>query len=113
MPPSIAIRRSPHISRSPWSMGIRGVVLLVITGSLVTSYNKARAAIEIPVDNKARPDLLERPARLFLLCGSLIMDAAVPIPSTFGGRLLYLMLIVLSGSGRTLPRFNVSSGRTV
>lgn len=53
-------------------------VFLVITGSMLTSYNKARAAIEIPVDNKGWPDLLGKPARLFFLCVALIGDANLP-----------------------------------
>ena len=54
------------------------VVFLVITGSMLTSYNKARAAIEIPVDNKGWPDLLGKPARLFFPCVALIGDANLP-----------------------------------
>ncbi|CCF18314.1 putative CDP-diacylglycerol inositol 3-phosphatidyltransferase [Pseudorhizobium banfieldiae] len=54
------------------------VAFLVITGSMLTSYNKARAAIEIPVDNKGWPDLLAKPARLFFLCLALIGDANLP-----------------------------------
>ncbi|MDP3895807.1 MAG: CDP-alcohol phosphatidyltransferase family protein [Mesorhizobium sp.] len=53
-------------------------VFLVITGSMLTSYNKARAAIEIPVDNKGWPDLLGKPTRLFILCVALIGDANLP-----------------------------------
>jgi CDP-diacylglycerol--glycerol-3-phosphate 3-phosphatidyltransferase len=51
---------------------------LVITGSMLTSYNKARAAIEIPVDNKGWPDLLGKGVRLFCLCCALIGDATLP-----------------------------------
>jgi CDP-diacylglycerol--glycerol-3-phosphate 3-phosphatidyltransferase len=54
------------------------VAFLVITGSMLTSYNKARAAIEIPVDNKGWPDLMGKPARLFFLCAALIGDANLP-----------------------------------
>ncbi|MFU0507326.1 CDP-alcohol phosphatidyltransferase family protein [Pseudaminobacter sp. NGMCC 1.201702] len=54
------------------------VVFLVITGSMLTSYNKARAAIEIAVDNKGWPDLLGKPARLFFLCVALIGDSNLP-----------------------------------
>lgn len=53
-------------------------VFLVITGSMLTSYNKARAAIEIPVDNKGWPDLLGKPTRLFFLCVALIGDNTLP-----------------------------------
>lgn len=53
-------------------------VFMVITGSMLTSYSKARAAIEMPVDNKGWPDLLTRHRRLWLLCFALFGDAFVP-----------------------------------
>jgi CDP-diacylglycerol--glycerol-3-phosphate 3-phosphatidyltransferase len=57
---------------------------LVITGSMLTSYNKARAAIEIPVDNKGWPDLLGKGVRVFCLCCALIGDGVLPwlLPAT-------------------------------
>lgn len=51
---------------------------LVISGSMLTSYNKARTAIEIPVDNKAWPDFLSKPTLLFFLCVALIGDTSLP-----------------------------------
>lgn len=72
------------------------VVFFVITGSLLTSYHKARTAIEIPVNNKQWPDLLERPRRMWLLGAALILDWVCPVPEVLGGRLLYLVLIVLA-----------------
>jgi CDP-diacylglycerol--glycerol-3-phosphate 3-phosphatidyltransferase len=54
------------------------VSFLIISGSMLTSYNKARAAIEIPVDNKAWPDFLSKPTRLFFLCVALIGDTSLP-----------------------------------
>lgn len=67
-----------------WVLDAWLVAFLVITGSMLTSYNKARAAIEIPVDNKGWPDLLGKPARLFILCVGLIGDANLPwlLPGT-------------------------------
>jgi archaetidylinositol phosphate synthase len=79
-----------------WVNDYWSLIFFVTTGSLLTSYNKARTAIEIPVDNKSWPDLLERPARMWLLNGALILDDAIPIPAFLGGRLLHLMLIVLA-----------------
>lgn len=79
-----------------WVNGYWPVVFFVVTGSLLTSYNKARTAIEIPVDNKAWPDLLDRPRRMWLLCAALILDGAIPIPAALGGRPLYLVLIILA-----------------
>ena len=71
------------------------VIFFVTTGSLLTSYNKARAAVESHVENKSWPDLLERPTRMWLLNGALILDDAIPVPDFLGGRLLVLMLVVL------------------
>lgn len=51
---------------------------LVITGSMMTSYNKARAAIEIPVANKGWPDFFNKASRQFFLCFALIASHAVP-----------------------------------
>ena len=53
-------------------------VFLVMTGSLLISYNKARAALEVDIDNKGWPDLLEKPTRLFILCAALICDSSLP-----------------------------------
>jgi len=72
------------------------VVFFVVTGSLLTSYNKARTAIEILVDNKGWPDLLERPQRIWILCTALILDSVIPVPAAFGGRLLIVALVALA-----------------
>lgn len=57
---------------------------LVMTGSMLTSYNKARTALEVSIDNKGWPDLLEKPTRLFMLCVALIGDNSLPwmLPGT-------------------------------
>ena len=69
---------------------------LAVTGATLTSYNKARLAIEIPVDNKAWPDLLERPHRMALLFAGLVLDPFLPLPDWLGGRFLFLVLWVLA-----------------
>lgn len=53
-------------------------VFLIITGSMLTSYAKARVALEIETDNKGWPDLLEKPMRLFILCVGLIGAPVLP-----------------------------------
>jgi phosphatidylglycerophosphate synthase len=78
-----------------WVNGWWPTLFVVVTGSLLISYNKARAAIETPIDNKAWPDLLDRPRRMFILGGGLILDGAIPVPGVLGGRLLYLALLCL------------------
>lgn len=69
---------------------------VAITGSMLTSYNKARVAIEIPIDNKNWPDLLDRPRRLALLLFGLLLDSFVPVPAAIGGSLLFLVIWVLA-----------------
>lgn len=54
------------------------VIFFITTGSMLTSYNKARVAIEMPVDNKGWPDLLIRHRRLWILCFGLMADSSVP-----------------------------------
>lgn len=54
------------------------VVLLILSGSLLTSYNKARVAIEVPTNNKGWPELMGKPMRLFVLCVGLIGAASLP-----------------------------------
>ena len=72
-----------------------GVAFVVITGSLLTSYNKARTAVEISIDNDRWPDLLERMERLVILCAALIFDAVLPLPAPFEAGLLHTTLISL------------------
>jgi phosphatidylglycerophosphate synthase len=71
------------------------VVLLVLTGSLMISYNKARCAIEVPIENHNWPDLLERFERIVILCAALIADNFVVLPDWLGGRVLFLALLVM------------------
>ncbi|MDP6708563.1 MAG: CDP-alcohol phosphatidyltransferase family protein [Alphaproteobacteria bacterium] len=72
------------------------VAFLAMTGALLTSYNKARTAIEIPVDNVAWPDLLERLERIILVCAALMLDpvvnAWIELPEAF----LFYALVLLA-----------------
>jgi archaetidylinositol phosphate synthase len=45
---------------------------LACTGALLTSYAKARTALEVPVPNTGWPDLFERQERIIFLCALLI-----------------------------------------
>ena len=72
------------------------VIFFVVTGSLLVSYTKARTAIEIPIDNKGWPDMLDRSRRMWILGGTLILDGTIPMPAALGGRLLYPVLIVFA-----------------
>jgi phosphatidylglycerophosphate synthase len=55
---------------------------LAFWGAMMTSYAKARTAIEVPVDNNGWPDLFERQERIIFLCGLLIFG---PTLSAFLG----------------------------
>lgn len=46
-----------------------------ISGSFLTSYMKARAAMETKVDNVAWPDLFERQERIFFICLALVCQS--------------------------------------
>jgi phosphatidylglycerophosphate synthase len=50
------------------------VCFLILGGSFITSYAKARTAIEQPIDNVAWPDMFERLERIIYICAMLILD---------------------------------------
>lgn len=52
-------------------------VLLFLSGTLLTSCNEPRRAVEQPIDNKGWPDLLAKPTRTFFLCAALIGGSSV------------------------------------
>ncbi|MDE2065758.1 MAG: CDP-alcohol phosphatidyltransferase family protein [Bradyrhizobium sp.] len=68
-----------------------GVFLLTV-GSLLVSYNKAAVALQVQIENKAWPDLMERPRRAWLFCAALILDNAVPVPDRLGGSFAHLAI---------------------
>ncbi len=47
---------------------------LALTGALLTSYGKARVALEMETTNADWPDLLERLERVIIICAVLIAD---------------------------------------
>ena len=53
--------------------------LLVVSGSFLTSYNKARAAVEIEIDNAGWPDLLERLERVIFIVALLAIGRFLPV----------------------------------
>jgi phosphatidylglycerophosphate synthase len=71
-------------------------VFLLTTGAMMVSYNKAAVAIEIPIEDKAWPDLLERPQRTAIFCAALILDRVVYVPDAFGGHLILIVLYYLA-----------------
>lgn len=71
------------------------ICFLAITGSLLTSYNKARTAVEIPIDNNRWPDLLERLERVAILCTALIVGHFISFPESWGFSLLWLAILLI------------------
>jgi archaetidylinositol phosphate synthase len=78
-----------------WLEGWWLACFLAATGSLLTSYHKARTAIEMPIDNSKWPDLLERLERVIILCIALVLDSLFTLPAMLGGRVLLAALVVL------------------
>jgi CDP-diacylglycerol--glycerol-3-phosphate 3-phosphatidyltransferase/archaetidylinositol phosphate synthase len=72
------------------------VAFFAMSGSLMISYNKARTALEIPIDNHNWPDLLERFERIVIITSALILDSFVVLPDFLGGRVLYFGLLVIA-----------------
>jgi phosphatidylglycerophosphate synthase len=78
---------------------------LALTGALLTSYNKARTALEIPIDNNNWPDLMERLERIVVLCAGLILDPFLTLPWVKGPLYFALLLIALFANVTALQRF--------
>jgi len=68
-------------------------VYLVMSGSFLVSYNKARTAVDMPISNNDWPDLLERTERVVILCLILVLEGVFP------GRGILFYLLVLLGIG--------------
>ncbi|MSP94989.1 MAG: CDP-alcohol phosphatidyltransferase family protein [Alphaproteobacteria bacterium] len=73
------------------------LAFLALSGSLLVSYNKARTALEIPIENHNWPDLMERFERIFVLCAALILDRFFTLPDFLGNRVLFLGLVIIAG----------------
>ena len=52
--------------------------MTVLAGSLLVSYAKARAAMEVRIENQEWPDLMERTERAALFLGGLLLSRLVP-----------------------------------
>lgn len=77
-----------------------------VTGSLLTSYAKARACMEAPLDQVRWPDFFERFERMAILCTGLVVSAFVP---TLLGRGLVswtLVVIALGSHASALQRLH-------
>ena len=84
-----------------WSLA-----MLAFAGGILTSYAKARAALEIPVSNRGWPDLFERLERAVYICVMLAADgiaAAAGMASPWilqGGLAVYAALTHLTAVQR-------------
>ena len=75
--------------------GTWALSLIVLAGSLLVSYAKARAAMEVRVANEEWPDLMERPERAGLFLGGLLLSRLVPW-RPLGHDLFWWTLILLA-----------------
>jgi phosphatidylglycerophosphate synthase len=69
-----------------------------LNASLLISYNKARVALEIPIENVGWPDLLERLERIIIICTVLILEPFIVLPVTDKG-ILYIGLLIIAVLG--------------
>lgn len=93
----IALAALAYVSDA-WAAGY-----FAISGAFLTSYMKARAAMETKVDNVAWPDLFERQERIVFICLALVCQ------SLFGGSLdlipWALWLLAILTHATALQRF--------
>lgn len=61
-----------------WVHDLWPAAFLVLSGSFLTSYAKARVALEIPVGNFEWPDLIERFERVVILIAILVFGVVGP-----------------------------------
>ena len=86
--------------------GLWPLAMLGFAGGVLTSYAKARAALEIPVSNRKWPDLFERAERSIFLCTLLVLTgllASAGLPSDWlltGGLALFAFLTHLTALQR-------------
>lgn len=85
--------------------GLWALCFAALSGALLTSYNKARTAVEIPIDNKNWPDLMERLERIVVLCAGLILDPFLIIRGLPGMLTIALAILALFSNVTALQRF--------
>lgn len=68
---------------------------VLLAGALLTSYAKARAAMESPVSNTEWPDFLERGERSVIFLAGLLLSQVIP-QKIFGQDLFYWTLLLLA-----------------
>lgn len=69
------------------------LALLALTGSVFTSYAKARTAIETPISNDDWPDFFERMERVIFLCVMLVLAGLF---ASYGERIVTIGLAIFA-----------------
>ena len=69
------------------------LALLALTGSVFTSYAKARTAIETPISNDDWPDFFERMERVIFLCVMLVLAGVF---ASYGERIVAIGLAIFA-----------------
>ncbi|PHP65652.1 hypothetical protein CSC94_17535 [Zhengella mangrovi] len=72
------------------------LLFVILFGSMMISYAKARVALERPTGNKDWPDYLQRPVRLWFLPVALFAESVLSLPAMLGGSPLYAGLVILA-----------------
>lgn len=72
------------------------ICFIAVTGSIITSYNKARAAMEKSVSNTKWPDFFERFERLIVVCAGLLLTNFIPRNYLLGYEFLFISLVILA-----------------
>ena len=94
------------IAAIAWVTNLWAIALFAFAGGVLTSYAKARTAIEIPVDNHAWPDFFERMERVVFLCVLLTIDGIASLIGTWSpwimasGLTIYAILANLTAAQR-------------
>ena len=89
-----------------WVGGLWPLALFAFSGGVLTSYAKARTALEIPISNDGWPDLFERFERILFLCFMLAIDGVASLAGfgtpwiLQGGLALYALLTHLTAAQR-------------
>jgi phosphatidylglycerophosphate synthase len=79
-----------------WVNDLWPLCFAAAVGSLITSYNKARVGMEIPISNARWPDLFERLERVALLVAGLLIEGLFPDARLGGLSPLGVALVVLA-----------------
>lgn len=87
--------------------GAWAAAFFALGGALLTSYMKARAAMETPVENDTWPDLFERQERIVFICAALIAESAFGTVFPLAGGIVppALWLLALITHATAIQRF--------